>query len=193
MISDTFQHEITSAPVVLSGRDFKGFALYPHLCESVTTAGYRRRIRSPFAEQLYTTLFTGDDSAIEQVIATYIAGIGRFFGDVSFDGILMTPPPVERFDYQRSLRLVSGISAQSGIHSLHHAVRQSSPQSNAASRFSFASPAAAALFEKKHLLVIADFYRTGRSLHALCSFLTESGKAASIAVLAGTVVQSGTS
>jgi len=178
------------APLELCGNYFRGFALFPHLRTIAAPSGHSHTVRTPFAEKLYQTLFNGSTSFMEEIADTYVEGIESLFAALRFDYLLFVPPPTTRRDYSGAIRLTGSISMKTGIHSLQHAVRQV-PEHPRTERgiFAFASETVSEICRGKNLLVLADFYRSGRSLHALTAFLAQKGGAGSISVLAGTVVQ----
>jgi predicted amidophosphoribosyltransferase len=109
----------------------------------------------------------------------------------------MVPPPMARLDYARVVKLVSGLSRKTGIPSAQFAVKSVLPggevDRSAPRRpdrtFVFSSPETGGVFTGKVVLVIDDIYRSGRSLHAFCDFLTMEGKVKTIEVLVGTIVE----
>jgi hypothetical protein len=178
------------APLTLRGRYFRGFAMFPHLQVTVSPDGYRRRTRTPFAEKLFQTLFNDDIRHMREITGMYIRGIITLFPHNNFDCLLMVPPPVSRRDYAPAVRLINEISMKSGILSLQYAIRQVPVRPDEKrGEFTFVSETVSGIYAGKHALVITDFYRSGRSLNALATFLAEKGKTASISILAGTMVQ----
>ena len=181
---------IQSTPIAFCGKYFRGFALYPHLCISVSPDGYRRRIRSPFAEKLFQTLFNGDTGNMEEIAEIFSRGIITLFGNTPFDCLLIVPPPTSRRNYAPAIRLMNSISSKSGILSLQYAIRQIQNRSRSdQAEFCFTSETVNDVYTGKNIIVITDFFRSGRTLRALTTFLAENGKAASVFVLAGTIIR----
>ncbi|MBN1759468.1 MAG: phosphoribosyltransferase [Chitinispirillaceae bacterium] len=187
------QHPLS--PVRISGGNFLGWALGPHTVNHTTASGSVITRRSAPAETMYRYRYQGDTSLLHKITERFTAALSSLFSGEQepFNGLVMVPPPVSRADYTPVVALVSAISRHTGIPALQFAVQDSSPRPDAGAprpqrrTFSFTSPAAASIFTGKHVLVLDDIYRSGRSLGAFCSLVRSAG-AASITVMVGTLV-----
>jgi predicted amidophosphoribosyltransferase len=169
---------------------FYGYALFPHLQVVTTASGEKTSRRSDFGQLLYDFLFGGNASLLSRAAEPFVAAVESVHAATALDALLMVPPRIERRDYRNVVLLTSEISRRTGIPLLQHCVRRvrSDGEEGADPSFCFASPAAARSFEGKRLLVLSDFYRTGRSLHAFCRLLREAGGAKEVTVVVGTMV-----
>ena len=184
-----------SSPFRITGSNYRGWALGPHTESRTTPSGSTETRRSVPAEAMYRYRYQGDTSALQEISCRFTDALTTLFSEKPepFNGLVMVPPPVSRTDYAPVVALVSAISRHTGIPALQFAVQDSSPRPDAGAprpqrrTFSFTSPAVSTIFTGKHVLVLDDIYRSGRSLGAFCS-LIKSGEPASITVLVGTLV-----
>lgn len=199
-IPDMFTKENAGAKktVCLHGTGFTGRALEGHTIIRKTPSGASIVSRSELGEILYRYRYQGEDGLRGKIIDRFLGEITVLFQTgAQFDLLVMVPPPTDRPDYTPVVKLVAGLSLKTSIPSAQFAVKSVLPVTSAGRavprrpdrHFVFSSPETIGVFTGKRILVIDDIYRSGRSLHAFCDFLTKEGKVKSIEVLVGTIVE----
>jgi predicted amidophosphoribosyltransferase len=186
---------LTLSPIRISGECFEGYALSPHLNRTTARSGAPITRRSALAETMYRYRYQADGSLLPMIAERFSNGIATLFpmAAIGFNGLLMVPPPIYRFDYGPVATLVAEVARRTGIPSLQGMVRDTrTVRPNSENRpdrgFDFASPIASGVFSRKRILVIDDIYRSGRSLDKLCSLVKKDGMAAMVQVMVGTAV-----
>ena len=199
-ISDMFTNENAGAKttVCLHGTGFAGRALEGHTIARKAPSGASIVSRGELGEMLYRYRYQGEEGLRGKIIDRFQGEIALLFETgVRFDLLVMVPPPTDRPDYAPVVRLVTELSLKTSIPSAQFAVKSVLSVTSAGRavprrpdrHFVFSSPETIGLFTGKRVLVIDDIYRSGRSLHAFCEFLTKEGKVKSIEVLVGTIVE----